>query len=65
MFNSMNFTHSDGGSWTVSYRRPGELVVYYESTQNVDLTVSVLEAQGFIIIDIVDDSYAIEGVMSL
>jgi len=38
----------------VLYQRKGETVVYKEVTQNTLLTVAMLEAQGFIIIDIID-----------
>jgi hypothetical protein len=38
----------------VVYRRPGGEVVMRELTSNVNLTVAMLEAQGCIIIDIID-----------
>jgi hypothetical protein len=39
--------------WLVIYKQPDESIKE-ELTVNVPLTVSTLEAQGFIIIDIVD-----------
>lgn len=38
----------------VLYQRKGDTTIYKEITQNVLLTVAMLEAQGFIIIDIID-----------
>lgn len=64
MTNSTHYSNHDGGTWTVIYQRPGDSTMYHETTQNVSFTVNVLEAQGFIIIDIIDDSYAIPGVMA-
>ena len=38
----------------VLYQRKGDTTIYREVTQNVLLTVAMLEAQGCIIIDIID-----------
>ncbi|MFN8300850.1 MAG: hypothetical protein U0U46_00055 [Saprospiraceae bacterium] len=40
--------------WTVIYRKPNEFVTYSEVTTDVRATVSRLDAQGFIVVDIVD-----------
>lgn len=38
----------------VLYRRPNSDLVLQELTSNVALTVAMLEAQGYVIIDIID-----------
>jgi hypothetical protein len=40
--------------YLILYRRREEEVIMRVITSNVDLTVAMLEAQGFVIIDIID-----------
>jgi hypothetical protein len=40
--------------YLILYRRREEEVILRVITSNVDLTVAMLEAQGFVIIDIID-----------
>lgn len=49
----MTKSESYDGPWTVIYRLPSEVTQHQEVTYDVPTTVATLEAQGFIIIDII------------
>ena len=41
-------------TYLVIYQKPGSNTQYKEVTSNLELTIELLESQGYIIIDIID-----------
>lgn len=44
----------DSRSYIVLYRQQGDDTIYREITSTLELTIERLEAQGYVIIDIID-----------